>query len=401
MTASTLIAAPDSTSGMRAAAGIANVVDSAKGDVAAQINAITISAKGKVCFAAGTYSGLSPILRRTGLEYEGEGEDTCIEARSGHVGTYLFFTPAGAHWTSIKGMRLEGRKRVENAVYCASGKPDAADPATSPDSWHRHSDLFVAGTNGPAFASTSGTDGTREGYFKDILVIGGGFDWSGSDVYIDNVELRNSPTPLKISGGSARIGTIKVFYSTGVGVQIASSRVMAGAIEVQDAGTHGIDIASVDAVISMLKVDSCGRLAAGDGVLVNGQRATLPNVVVIDRGANALRVRHGVVINQPSGLTLHAVVGSNISGSKWTGGTTGAYSIRVNGQWIVGGASGGTSAPPVDLTPVTDRLAALEQRASALEASMAGAVEVANAAHDVSGAVALAHGDLVAKLHQV
>ena len=370
MPASLLVAAPDSTTRMRQAADL--VIDPAAGDPAQQINTLTKGKRGVCDWAGGTYPVKSLVLRRTALEHLGEGAATRVHAAPGFVGDRLFGTEPAAHYTLLSGFHLDGARLARYAAYSDAGKPDAALPPTSPDSWHRHEHLVISGFTGPAFGSESGTAGTREGWFQDILIIGSAFEWSGSDVWIDNLEVRNNPTPVLISGGNARtgMGGIKVFYSTGVAFKVASSRFIAGVVELQDAGTHGIDIAGADCHIGVLRIDSAGRSTPnGDAVLLNGPRAVLPSVQIIDRGANTTRTRNGLVASAAAaGSVVNAVVGPGLTGAAYTGAYTGLAGLRVNGRTVVGDTAGG--ATPIDLAPLTSRVAALETSGANVDTSL-------------------------------
>lgn len=370
MPASLLIAAPDSTTRMRQAADL--VIDPAAGDPAQQINTFTKGRRGVCDWAGGTYPVKSLVLRRTALEHRGEGAASRVLAAAGFSGDRLFGVEPAAHYTLLSGFHLDGARLATYAAYSDAGKPDAALPPTSPDSWHRHEHLVISGLTGPAFGSESGTAGTREGWFQDILIIGSAFEWSGSDVWIDNLEVRNNPTPVLISGGNARtgMGGIKVFYSTGVAFKVASSRFIAGVVELQDAGTHGIDISGADCHIGVLRIDSAGRSTPnGDAVLLNGPRAVLPSVQIIDRGANTTRTRNGLVASAAAaGSVVNAVVGPGLTGAAYTGTYTALAGLRVNGRTVVGDAA--TSGPAVDLAPLTARVDTLEAASANTDTSL-------------------------------
>lgn len=362
MPASLLIAAPDSTTRMRQAADL--VIDPAAGDPATQINALTKGRRGVCDWAAGTYPARSAVLRRTALEHRGEGAASRVVAAPGFSGDRLFGTEPAAHYTLVAGFHLDCNRLAKYAAYSDSGKPDAALPATSPDSWHRHGDLVVTGPTGPAFGSQSGTDGTREGWFENILIIGAAFEWGGSDVWIDNLEVRNNPTPVLISGGNARagMGGIKVFYAgASAAMRIASSRFIASLVEIQDAAATSLQIDGADCNIAQLRIDTGGRLAAGDALVLNAARPVLPNVQIIDRGANAgsPRMRHGVAVQSAAGGLVDAIIGPGLTGQPYTGNPATLKtmaSLRVNGRRIVGDQA----APPT--------IDALEQRVADLDA---------------------------------
>ena len=351
-----LVAAPDSAASVKAAA---DVVCSSGTAADAQINAATATTRGRVEFAAGTYTLAAPLVRRTGVEMVGEGEDTCIVAGSSWGGAPgVFSTAAAAHYTRVAHMRIDGAGRAKHAAYADSGKPDSAAPPTSPDAWHRHDHLIVHGCTASAFGSLSGTDGIREGWVVNVLVLGD-FAWSGSDLYVDGLEVRNNKSPVVLGGGNTRCGVVKVFYSeSSVAVRVSSSRLVASLVEVQDAATHGIDIASSDCLIGTLRIDSAGRSTPnGDALLLNASGAMLPAVQIIDRGANAYRTRNGIVANAASGAVVDAQIGAGLTGATYTGAGINAMSgLRVNGRQIVP-ATTGVSA---DLTALVARIAALE-----------------------------------------
>lgn len=367
MPASLLVAAPDSALKIRQAA---DVVLSSSTPHDAQLNAAAIAAHGTIGLAAGTYKPAAPLVRLSGLEWVGEGEDTCITPHASWNGAPgLFSTAPAAHYTRIAHMRIDAAGRAASAAYAASGKPDAAPPPTSPDSWHRHDHLIVHGHTGSAFASTSGTEYTREGWIVNCLVIGD-LAWSGSDLYVDGLEIRNARNPVVLGGGNLRGGVVKVFYSDApVAVRISSSRLVLGVLEVQDAGYHGLDVASADCLIAALRIDSAGRSGPnGDALLLNASGALLPAVQILDRGANAPnRTRNGVVANAAGGCVIDAQIGNGLSGAAYTGPAINAMSgLRINGRQIVP-ASTTVSA---NLTALVNRIAALEMAGANLDTSI-------------------------------
>lgn len=334
MPASYLIAAPDSTTAMRQAANL--VVDPAKGDPAAQVNAL-LAAAGmcRVAWAAGTYGLLSGVVRRTAQEHEGEGDATRVQAKTGFAGPGLFTTATGAHRTALRGFWLDCAGRTA-AAHAATGKPDASGPPTSPDSWHRHADLLVTKPLTDAFTSTTGTEYTREGSFVDVLVIGGGFAWSGSDVTIDRVELRDSARPFKVAGGNCRIGMLKVFFSgaSAPAITIDSSRCTAAVIEAQDAGADGVVLNGQDVLIGCLRVDTPGRLTGGDALVVNAARVHVAAASLIDRGVGALRPRTPIVLKSAKDCVIDATVSSGYTAGPVTGSMTGIGRVTVNGKAV-------------------------------------------------------------------
>ena len=369
MPASLLVAAPDSTTRMRQAADL--VVDPAAGDPAAQINALTKGRRGVCDWAAGTYPVRSQVLRRTALEHVGEGAASRVVATGPFTGDRVFGTEAAAHYTIVRGFHIDCARVAKYAAYSDSGKPDAALPQTSPDAWHRHDHLVVTGATGPAFGSQSGTEGTREGWFRNVLIIGSGFEWGGSDVWIDNLEVRNNPTPVTISGGNARAGAsgIKVFYAeASVAFRVSSSRFIGVLVEVQDAAAQSVVIDGADCNIAQLRVDTGGRRSLADAVTLNGARPML-TVQVIDRGANAGApgTRHGVVVNAASGGVVDALVGPGLSGQAYAGsGVSAMASLRVNGKRVVG-----DQAEPPSLGAVTQSVAELQAAVAALAGRVA------------------------------
>lgn len=360
-----LVAAPDSTAKARAAADV--VLGSAPADTL--INTATTTATGRVELAAGTYKLAAPLVRRTGVEFVGEGEDTCVAAGSSWNGAPgIFSTAPGAHYTRVAHMRIDGAGRAQSAAYADSGKPDSAAPPTSPDSWHRHDHLIVHGCTGSAFASLSGTDGIREGWIVNCLVLGD-FAWNGSDLYVDGFEVRNNRSPVVLGGGNTRAGVVKVFYSeSSVAVRVSSSRLIASLIEVQDAANHGLDVASADCLIGALRIDSAGRSTPnGDALLINASGAMLPAVQIIDRGANAYRTRNGIVANAAGGAIIDAQVGAGITGATYTGPAINAMAgLRVNGRQIVPAQT----AVSADLTALVARIAALEAAGANTDTSL-------------------------------
>lgn len=364
---SLVVAAPDSSAKDRARA---DVVCSTSTPADAQINAATANAKGRVEVCAGTYTVAAPLERRTGLEWVGEGEDTCVTAGPSWSGAPgVFSTAPGAHYTRIAHMRIDGAGRAKHAAYADSGKPDNAPPPTSPDAWHRHDHLIVHGCTGSAFASLSGTDGIREGWVVNTLVLGD-FAWSGSDLYVDGLEVRNNKQPVVLGGGNTRAGVVKVFYSDSpVSVRVSSSRFVAALLEVQDAGYHGVEVASADCLVGALRIDSAGRSTPnGDALLLTSAAgATLPAVQIIDRGANTYRTRNGIVANAAGGAIIDAQVGNGLTGASYTGPAINAMAgLRVNGRQIVP-ATTGVSA---DLTALVSRIAALETAGANTDTSL-------------------------------
>lgn len=366
---SLVVAAPDSSAKDRARA---DVVCSTSTPADAQINAATANAKGRVEVCAGTYTVAAPLERRTGLEWVGEGEDTCVTAGPSWSGAPgVFSTAPGAHYTRIAHMRIDGAGRAKHAAYADSGKPDNAPPPTSPDAWHRHDHLIVHGCTGSAFASLSGTDGIREGWVVNTLVLGD-FAWSGSDLYVDGLEVRNNKQPVVLGGGNTRAGVVKVFYSDSpVSVRVSSSRFVAALLEVQDAGYHGVEVASADCLVGALRIDSAGRSTPnGDALLLTSAAgATLPAVQIIDRGANVTRTRNGVVATSAKGAVVDATIGAGLTGATYTGAGLAAMGrLAVNGRTVVGDAA--TGGQPVDLAPLTSRVAALEAAGANVDTSL-------------------------------